>query len=98
MTRRDLLAGLLAAPLAAQEVLPERIVYRDYPRCLPEYLRALAAEAYAQRSKALSGITTAESVRARQKWARETFWNLAGGMPERTPLNTRVTGEFDRPS
>ena len=28
---------------------------------------------------------------------RETFWNLVGGRPERTPLNARTVGSFERP-
>src|SRR5207249_10379923 len=36
------------------------------------------------------------AIQARQKWVRETFWKLAGGMPERTPLHARTVGSFDR--
>ena len=43
------------------------------------------------------GDFTPEAIRARQRWVRDTFWKLVGGMPERTPLNARVTGAFDRP-
>jgi dienelactone hydrolase len=35
-------------------------------------------------------------VRARQKWVRSTLWRLIGGEPERTPLNARTTGSFER--
>ena len=34
---------------------------------------------------------------ARQRWAKETFWKLAGGEPQRTPLNVQQVGGFDRP-
>jgi cephalosporin-C deacetylase-like acetyl esterase len=60
-------------------------------------LRGFAAEALRRRNSQLLKVTTPESLRIRQTWARETFWGLIGGAPERTPLNTRVTGEFDRP-
>src|SRR5512137_402825 len=73
------------------------VAYRDYSRCLPDYLRGLAADAYQLRERALAGLTTKEAIRARQKLARETFWKLVGGMPERTPLNARTVGAFDRP-
>jgi dienelactone hydrolase len=86
MTRRELLALALA---------PGR--YRDYSRCLPDYLRRLAAEAYQRRNAALARLTTPEAVRERQRWVRETFWNLVGGQPERTPLNARTVGSFERP-
>ena len=71
--------------------------YRDYSRCTPDYLRQLAARAYQRRNGELEKLTTTGAVRKRQAWARQTFWRLAGGMPERTPLNARVTGSFERP-
>lgn len=71
--------------------------YRDYSRCLPDFLRDLAEEAYARRNQALAKLTTAAAVRARQRWVRDTFWRLAGGMPERTPLQARTLGSFERP-
>src|SRR3954468_17755986 len=74
------------------------VSYRDYSRVLPDFLGALADAAYQRRNKALAGLTDATHVAARQKWARETFWRLIGGMPERTPLNTRVVGSFNRPA
>jgi dienelactone hydrolase len=97
MTRRAVfsLAGGWAAGLrfaAAQEILR----YRDYSRCLPDFLRDIAAEAYAKRNDALAKLTTPHAVRERQHWVRKTFWDLVGGMPERTPLNPRVTGRLER--
>ena len=83
MTRRELFLTL------AQQVYPGT-PYRDYSRCLPDYLRDLAARAYARRNREMAKLTTPDAVRARQKWARETFWKLAGGMPQRTPLNART--------
>ncbi|HZT33873.1 MAG TPA: acetylxylan esterase [Bryobacteraceae bacterium] len=73
------------------------VAYRDYPRVLPDYLRGLAARAYRARNQELAKLTTPEAVRRRQQWARETLWKLIGGMPERTPLNARTVGSFERP-
>ena len=70
--------------------------YRDYSRCLPDFLRGLSAAAYARRNGEIARLTTAARIHARQGWARDTFWKLAGGMPERTPLNARTTGSFER--
>jgi dienelactone hydrolase len=70
--------------------------YRDYSRCLPEFLSALAREAYERRNSAIREVNSAGAIEARQKWVRETLWNLAGGMPERTPLNQHSIGGFDR--
>ncbi|MBI1786343.1 MAG: acetylxylan esterase [Acidobacteria bacterium] len=88
MTRREVLA-LFAAP--------QSVGYRDYSRCLPDYIRNLAESAYRRRNQALAELTTPEKIHARRQWARETFWKLAGGAPARSPLNARVTGSFERP-
>ena len=92
LTRRGVL--LLGAGALAGRAAPIR--YRDYSRCLPDYLTGLAQDAYERRNQALSKLTTPDAVRARQRWVRDTLWKLAGGMPERTPLNQRVTGSFER--
>lgn len=96
MTRRQiLLSGLFASSLAAQEKYPG-VAYRNYSRCLPDHLRDLANSAYERRNRALDKLTNLDAVRERQRWARATFWKLIGGMPERSPLNTRITGGFER--
>lgn len=71
-------------------------VYRDYSRCLPDYLNALAQQALAKRNGELRKLTSPAAIRARQQWVRSTFWSLVGGEPERTPLNPRTTGQFSR--
>ncbi len=101
MNRREVLAmaamgALLRRSALAQSGAPS-IIYRDYSRCLPDYLRDLAERAYQSRNRAISGLTTPAAIRERQRWVTETFWNLIGGMPERTPLNARTVGTFDRP-
>jgi dienelactone hydrolase len=70
--------------------------YRDYSRCLPDYLSTLARAAYEKRDQELALLTTSAAIRKRQAWVRETFWRLVGGETERTPLNARVTGSFER--
>jgi dienelactone hydrolase len=89
---------------AAVCALPRKVIaaelsgfyYRDYSKCLPDHLTALARAAYERRNRELALLTTAESIRKRQTWVRETFWKLIGGEPERNPLNPRKTGEFER--
>ena len=73
-----------------------RVGYRDYSRCLPDYLRELAQRAYLTRNREIAKLTNPAAIRARQKWVRETFWKLAGGEPERTPLNARSLGTVER--
>ena len=70
---------------------------RDYSRGLPAYLRDLAERAYQSRNRAISSLTTPAAIRKRQQWVTETFWSLIGGMPDRTPLNARTVGSFERP-
>jgi dienelactone hydrolase len=72
------------------------VAYRDYPRCLPDYLRDLAEQAYQRRNHEIARLKTAEAIQARQKWARETFWKLVGGELERTPLEAQKAGAFER--
>src|SRR5579885_34593 len=92
LTRRKLLlAGAGAIGARAQ-----RVDYPEYARCLPDFLAELASDAYRQRNDALLKLTSPEAIRARQHWVRETFWKLVGGMPERTPLNQRLMGAFER--
>jgi dienelactone hydrolase len=99
VTRRDLLtlagAGALAGPLRAFQGGPS-VRYRDYSRCLPDYLRLQAERAYGLRNSAIAKLTTASAIRERQRWVTRTFWGLNGGMPERTPLNARTVGSFER--
>lgn len=94
MNRRQLL-WLSAASAAAQTQFPG-VEYRDYSRCLPEYLGGLAARAYALRNGEIAKLQNPEAVRRRQVWARETFWKLVGGRPETSPLKARTTGSFTR--
>jgi dienelactone hydrolase len=103
MTRRQLFAlpALRGAAYFGQESNRDRARfpgahYRNYSRCLPDYLRFLARMAYEKRNQDLAKLVTKEAVTVRQRWVRDTFWRLAGGMPARTPLNARTVGAFER--
>jgi hypothetical protein len=96
LTRRELLLFSLAAGRAWPQPAYPGTTYRDYSRCLPDYLAALAAEAYARRNARIAQLKTPAAVRDYQGWARRTFGQLAGWLPERTPLNLRTTGELER--
>src|SRR5205823_2335651 len=102
MTRRGALA--LSAILAVRRVpaqSPDRtypgLAYRDYSRCWPDFLRDLAKAAYDRRNRDLARLTSREAISARQRWVTDTFWRLAGGQPERTPLRPRTIDSFERP-
>lgn len=105
MTRRQLLctfsaipslAGLRAGAATSNGAPYPGVSYRDYFRCLPEVLEESAARAYAMRNRHLATLTTPAAVRQRQQWTRETFWKVVGEAPERTPLNVRSVGGFER--
>ncbi len=89
-----------ASPLAGKQTAPPEsypgVAYRDYSRCLPDFLNELAAHAYATRNQRIGTLTTLAAVRQYQQWSRESFWKLVGGAPERTPLNVRSVGGFQR--
>jgi dienelactone hydrolase len=100
MTRRQLLAlpaagVVLRRPAVSQRAFPG-VAYRDYPRCLPDYLRELARQAYQRRNDEIARLKTPELIAARQRWVRETFWKLVGGELERTPLEAQKIGSFER--
>ncbi len=88
LSRRDLLFAAVPYP---------GVRYRDYSRVLPDFLRHHAEAAYQRRNRALAALTTPSAIKARQQWVRKKFWDLVGGELERTPLNARVTGAFERP-
>ncbi len=94
-TRRAFLCGSLSAPLLAQAPFPG-VQYRNYARCLPDYLRGLASSAYKKREAALARITSPLAARERQAWVRRTLVELIGGLPERTELNPQVIGALSR--
>jgi cephalosporin-C deacetylase-like acetyl esterase len=100
MTRRQLLRLPACAALTGRAARSEPgfpgAPYREYARCLPDFLRDQAARAYQARNREIAKLTSPAAIHARQKWVRDTFWKLTGGRPDRTPLNTRTTGSFER--
>ncbi len=97
MTRRTWLALSTAASLNAQESRAyPGVAYRNYARCLPDYLKGLAQAAYTRRRADLEKLATPELIVERKRWARQTFWSLIGGQPERTPLNPRTVDTVQR--
>ena len=100
-TRREFLAltavGSLAESMVSAQTGQPKALYRDYSRCLPDYLSGLADAAYRRRNAEIAKLNTPAAVTARQQWVTATFWKLVGGIPERTPLNARTVGSFERP-
>jgi hypothetical protein len=63
---------------------------------MKRWLRARAGEAFARWKQNYEQRTTPEQISAYQQNLRERFRNALGGFPERTPLNARITGVFER--
>jgi len=97
LTRRELLLFSLAASKAWPQSAYAGTVYRDYSRCLPDYLRDLASAAYQRRNIEIAKLITPAAIADRQRWIRDTFWQIVGGQPQRTPLRPRTTGSFEQP-
>jgi cephalosporin-C deacetylase-like acetyl esterase len=98
-TRRRVLGAacaLAASSLRAQPQLAA-VHFREYARCLPDYLTGLAEDAYKRRKARIAGLTTAQGVRDYQAWAKRTFQQLAGPMPEQTEPRVRTIATLDRP-
>ncbi len=106
-TRRSFLGGALGAPALLAQATRGRAeagpgqpfpgaAYRQYSRCLPDYLRGLAASARQTREAALAKLTTPAAIQQRQRWVRQTLIELIGSLPERTNLNAKTVGSFDR--
>jgi dienelactone hydrolase len=72
------------------------VTYRNYPRCLPDYLRGLASAAREKRNAELARLVSPQAVHDRQRWVRKTLMDLIGAFPEKTDLNAQVAGSFDR--
>lgn len=70
--------------------------FHDIRKMLPTRLAEEANYRLRQRAEAVARITTLDAVAARRKLVRATMLDAIGGLPERTPLNARVTGTLDR--
>ena len=87
--RREFLAltaaGALLKPSAGAQTADPRGLYRDYARCLPDFLSDLAMAAYKRRNTEIARLTTSAAIRARQQWVSETFWKRWVACPSARP-------------
>lgn len=87
--------GALAQPAKispAQETLPDRNYWNDWPN----YLTAKMNSVRALRMAALDGLRTGAQVQERVQAVRARAWELVGGQLEKTPLNPVITGTIER--
>ena len=113
-SRRSLWTILLLLLLLLPLLLPPTLSFaRERPdlRVLPadfnadlntqmmrSYLRTRTHAALDQRLEKLEALDTPESIAAYQKALREVFLKSIGPLPDRTPLNARVTATLTRDS
>jgi hypothetical protein len=60
------------------------------------YLTAIVDKQFAARDSLLSTLRSAEDWQARSEAIRDSMISWTGPLPERTPLNARVTGRIER--
>jgi len=91
---------VLTAALRAQapsdlEFLANHTDYREIRNMLPAYLKRLASDRLTERRRAIERFGQATLDNHRRQ-VREAILRGIGGLPERTPLNARVTGVIER--
>ena len=91
-----LLAGTAAAQDAnSLDFLSGHTDYENIRSMLPDYAKRQAL-ALLETRRAEASRWSAADVTARRQHVRERMLRALGGLPERTPLNARVTGVVDR--
>jgi cephalosporin-C deacetylase-like acetyl esterase len=63
---------------------------------LDAYLTGIAEQHWAKRDQAIAALRTPQDVTARQAYIRRVMLDSLGGWPEKTPLQTKVTGVIER--
>jgi cephalosporin-C deacetylase-like acetyl esterase len=90
---------MLAAALAlllAQEDLRVLDPKSEPAGQLERFLVAECGKLFEARRRDVAALKTPEQIRGRQQQLRAKFVEALGGLPERTPLRTRVVGKDDR--
>jgi cephalosporin-C deacetylase-like acetyl esterase len=84
-----------AQPNRDLDFLADHTDFANIRKMLPEYSRRLAVEQLeARRRKAETW--SADDMQKRREQVRASIRRAVGGLPERTPLNARITGVIDR--
>ena len=84
-------ASVIDAPNPARS---DRNFWVDWPALLTAEMN----QARSRRLAELASIHSKAQLQERITMVRSKLWELIGGMPEKTPLNPRVTGTMDRGS
>ena len=68
--------------------------YSDAPNSLYHHLTGEAFKLLEKRSEKISQLRTKEDCEQRQETVRQTLWDILGPFPEKTPLNSKITGRI----
>ncbi|MGC9319168.1 MAG: alpha/beta hydrolase family protein, partial [Armatimonadota bacterium] len=107
MTARRWVVGALACATLLAAVRPgqcqpvseepaEMEPLNRFPRMMQEYLTARLRAIYRANHERVMGLETAGGARRYCAWVGRQMRRIFGKMPERTPLNLRVSGEVER--
>lgn len=87
-------SSAMSEGLAEKQQIPRsrRDFWNDWPNTITRNMNQAAAS----RKALLARIRSKEQVADRSATVRAQLWELLGGRPEETPLNTRTVGTIDR--
>jgi hypothetical protein len=68
----------------------------DLAGMVDRYLTQIAERMWKERDARIAALKDARDVHARQEYIRSTILKEIGGFPDRTLLNSRITGRLDR--
>ncbi len=96
VTRRIFL-GCSVAPMAATAQTPAPVIVGgDYVRQFEAWMTEQATRHWDRRDQLVASLDR-DGLRARQQYVQSTMLELIGGLPgEKTPLNAKITGGFER--
>ena len=92
----SLILNIKASAAEDLRILPEKIDKVLPAEMMSNYLRRLAEEKFEDWKAQYEQRKTSEQIAEYQKRLREKFIEAIGGLPERTPLNSQVTGVIER--
>jgi len=99
MTRRDVLGIPAAAALGGASLRGQQAEFMPlnrFPRMMQEWTVEQVRRSQRRRLERFDAVRTSDDARAWVDSVRERISRSFGPMPEKTPLNARVTGGFER--
>ena len=82
-------------PVKDWTILNHTVWYNDAGTMLTDHLRRLAREADARTEARRTAVRSTQDLAARKREIEESLLDILGGLPEKTPLNARVTGRVE---